>query len=145
MQLRELRLVGPGKESAQLRFEPGGNVVSGDSDTGKSVKVSNYFVVASTAPGMTVSLKGGGGTKTTSSELRGPDAANVWTISRDTSSGKENSTLTGTALQSQVNFSTFSDLQGGSGTDEFDFMTPGFGVSGSISGGGGINSLNYTA
>jgi hypothetical protein len=36
MQLRELRLVGPGKEPAQLRFEPGGNIVSGDSDTGKS-------------------------------------------------------------------------------------------------------------
>lgn len=36
MQLREIRLVGPGKEPGQLRFEPGGNVVSGDSDTGKS-------------------------------------------------------------------------------------------------------------
>ena len=36
MQLRELRLVGPGKEPAQLRFEPGANIVSGDSDTGKS-------------------------------------------------------------------------------------------------------------
>jgi hypothetical protein len=36
MQLREIRLVGSGKEPAQLRFEPGGNVISGDSDTGKS-------------------------------------------------------------------------------------------------------------
>jgi hypothetical protein len=36
MQLRELRLVGPGKEPGHLRFQPGGNVVSGDSDTGKS-------------------------------------------------------------------------------------------------------------
>jgi hypothetical protein len=36
MQLRELRLVGPGKEPAHLRFGPGGNAVSGDSDTGKS-------------------------------------------------------------------------------------------------------------
>jgi hypothetical protein len=36
MQLRELCVVGPGKEPARLRFEPGGNVVSGDSDTGKS-------------------------------------------------------------------------------------------------------------
>lgn len=36
MQLRELRLVGTGKEPAYLRFKRGGNVVSGDSDTGKS-------------------------------------------------------------------------------------------------------------
>jgi hypothetical protein len=36
MQLRELRLIGNGKQSARLRFGPGGNVVSGDSDTGKS-------------------------------------------------------------------------------------------------------------
>jgi hypothetical protein len=36
MQLRELRLVGRGKQTANRRFGPGGNVVSGDSDTGKS-------------------------------------------------------------------------------------------------------------
>lgn len=36
MQVREVRLVGPGMVPARLRFEPGGNAVSGDSDTGKS-------------------------------------------------------------------------------------------------------------
>lgn len=38
-QLREIRLVGEGKKDAKLRFEAGGNVVSGVSDTGKSFVV----------------------------------------------------------------------------------------------------------
>jgi hypothetical protein len=36
MQLRELRLTGRGVPDARMIFEPGGNVISGDSDTGKS-------------------------------------------------------------------------------------------------------------
>ena len=36
MQLRELRLTGRGVSDARMIFKPGGNVVSGDSDTGKS-------------------------------------------------------------------------------------------------------------
>jgi hypothetical protein len=36
MQLREVRLVGSGKRPASVDFKPGGNAISGDSDTGKS-------------------------------------------------------------------------------------------------------------
>jgi hypothetical protein len=36
MQLRELRLTGRGVPDARMVFKPGGNVISGDSDTGKS-------------------------------------------------------------------------------------------------------------
>ena len=36
IQIREVRLIGDGVEDAYLNFVPGGNVVAGDSDTGKS-------------------------------------------------------------------------------------------------------------
>lgn len=46
--ITELRLTGPGKKDANVRFKPGPNVVSGDSDTGKSyiLKCIDYVLGA---------------------------------------------------------------------------------------------------
>jgi hypothetical protein len=48
MQLREVRLTGSGKENAVIKFMGGGNVIAGDSDTGKSyiVRCIDYVLGA---------------------------------------------------------------------------------------------------
>jgi hypothetical protein len=101
---------------------------------GQAVKT---FSVASTAPGMTVTLNGSAGKKNT---LQGSDAANTWQIT-----GANAGTLSGDALASPVTFSGFANLVGGADQDTFLFMAPGQGLSGSLDGGAGKNTLDYTA
>ncbi len=50
--LRQLTLTGPGVTTAELRFEPGLNVISGPSDTGKTfiAQCINFVMGSSTAP-----------------------------------------------------------------------------------------------
>jgi Ca2+-binding RTX toxin-like protein len=67
-----------------------------------------------------------------SDTLIGLDAANVWTLT-----GLNTGTVAG------VTFLSFENLVGGSGPDRFVFQT-GAGVSGSIDGGGGNNTLDYS-
>jgi hypothetical protein len=72
---------------------------------------------------------GGSGSNT----LTGPDAAASWSLT-----GSNSGSVNGT------NFSAFANLQGGTGDDQFLFQ-PGGSVSGNINGGGGTNTLDYSA
>lgn len=96
---------------------------------------ANTFAMTAT-PTTSVSLIGGSG----SNKLIGPDAATAWTIN-----GQDRGTL-GT----NVFFSSIGNLVGGSGNDTFAlarkyFPVPTVGsITGSISGGGGSNTLDYS-
>ena len=70
---------------------------------------------------------------TASDTLTGADPATTWAITSN-NSGSAGS----------VNFSSFENLTGGSGNDSFVF-SDGIGVSGTTDGGGGINTLDYSA
>jgi len=65
--------------------------------------------------------------------LRGPDQRNVWRVT-SRNSGKLN----------HQGFGGIESLAGGSGDDEF-VLEDGAGVDGAVIGGGGINTLDYTA
>jgi hypothetical protein len=67
------------------------------------------------------------------------DAANTWTITSQNAGTLSSSLLAGT-----VTFSGASNLYGGNGADTFVFAD-GAGVDGTIDGGGGTNSLDYSA
>jgi hypothetical protein len=96
----------------------------------------NAFAVTAT-PTTSVSLIGGSG----SNKLTGPNATTLWTIFAPD----------GGTLGTNVGFHAVSNLVGGSGNDTFAFRqrflpvnTVGS-ISGSISGGGGTNTLDYSA
>jgi hypothetical protein len=80
------------------------------------------------APALT--LEGGGGTNT----LQAADTANTWQVS-----GANSGTLNGT-----VKFVSLQNLTGGSSSDVFNFQTGGS-LAGKLDGGGGTNTLDYSA
>jgi hypothetical protein len=67
------------------------------------------------------------------------NAANTWTIT-----GQNAGTLSSSLIASTVTFSGASNLTGGNGEDAFYFADGG-GVDGTIDGGGGTNTLNYSS
>src|SRR5262249_25885917 len=77
----------------------------------------------------TASLNGAGGSNT----LQGPDANNTWKIT-----GTDAGTLDG-----NVSFVSMQNLVGGSASDVFQFYAGGQ-LSGSIDGGDGIDTLDYS-
>jgi acrosin len=89
----------------------------------------NVFHVPSVPSGTALGLFGGG-----TNTLQGPDSDTVWQItSRNTGS------FTG-----GVSFTSMQNLTGGMGADTFQFAN-GAGVDGTIDGGGGTNTLDYSA
>jgi hypothetical protein len=104
-----------------------------------SITVTNFpgniIRVASTAATTPVALTGGGGNNT----LVGPDAANTWHLT-----GTGAGTLSGTLVAGLLTFTQIQNLSGGSNTDLFRFED-GQGVAGKIDGGGGTNTLDYSA
>jgi Ca2+-binding RTX toxin-like protein len=82
-----------------------------------------------------LTLNGGGGTNT----LVGSDAANTWSIT-----GRNTGTLAAAVLPGAVIFSSVQNLTGSADTDTFVFAD-GQGVDGIIDGGGGSNTLDYSA
>jgi hypothetical protein len=97
--------------------------VSANLTTGKATGVGG------TASGI-VALVGGSGTNT----LTGPAGTNTWTLA-GANAGNLNGSLT---------FTAFANLNGGSGTNYFVFADQ-QGVTGKITGGSGVNRLDYTA
>jgi hypothetical protein len=77
-----------------------------------------------------VTVNGGGGANT----LTGPNTANTWSIT-----GSNTGTLSG-----GYSFSNFQNLTGGTANDAFNFSN-GASLSGTVSGGGGIDTLNLGA
>jgi hypothetical protein len=92
---------------------------------------NDRFVFTNTTPlGANVTLAGGGGNDT----LQGPDTTNVWQIL-----GANSGTL-----DSLISFSAIHNLTGGAAADTFALHTGGS-ISGTIDGGGGTNTLDYSA
>jgi hypothetical protein len=87
------------------------------------------FTVTAVPTGTNVSLNGGQGTNT----LAGPDTNNTWRL------GGSGGTLDGT-----VTFLRMANLVGGAGNDLF-VLSNGAGVTGSIDGGAGTDTLDYSA
>jgi hypothetical protein len=94
-------------------------------------QTANTFVVQGTMPAIPVTVHGG---RSGGDTLQGPDAANTWLLT-GSNAGKVNDRLT---------FNSIANLVGGSSTDVFRFQ-PGGSVSGKIDGGGGTNTLDYSA
>jgi autotransporter-associated beta strand protein len=90
---------------------------------------SDTFDVRGTNTGSTTILNAGGG----SSTLIGPNVPNVWQL-----------TSPGGGTVGSVSFTHMAILRGGSSTDTFVFQ-PGGSVSMQIDGGGGSNTLDYSA
>jgi hypothetical protein len=89
------------------------------------------FIFTNTAPlGANVSLAGGGGNDT----LQGPNTANTWQISAANAG----------TLDRTVSFSGMQNLLGGTANDTFGFQTGGS-LSGTLKGGGGNDTLDYSA
>jgi acrosin len=86
------------------------------------------LAVVSTASGTPVTFDGGGGANT----LIGPNLPSTFDITSNNAGTVGN-----------VTFSSVQNLVGGSAADTFKFHT-GAGVSGTINGGGGTNTLDYT-
>jgi hypothetical protein len=130
---------------------------------------SDTFALQGALPGVALRIDGGGGSNTLDySKLAGPVTVNLQTttasgiggtfahISNFIGSGSSADTLIGPdvgatwdingANSGSVNgstFSSFEDLTGGSGADQFVFF-PGGSVAGNIDGGGGSNTLDYS-
>jgi hypothetical protein len=94
---------------------------------------TNTITVQSSAAGSTVTLSGGSGTNT----LVGSNTANIWNLA-----GSNAGALGGVAIAGPVNFSGIENLKGGSANDTFVFED-GAAVTGTIDGGGGVNTLDY--
>jgi Ca2+-binding RTX toxin-like protein len=91
---------------------------------------SDTFTVLGLPAGATVSFQGDGG----SDKIVGPNTANTWRIT-----GQNSGSLNGS-----VKFTGVENLQGGSGPDVF-VLADYKGVAGVIDGGGGTNTLDYSA
>jgi hypothetical protein len=103
----------------------GGSSVSVRGDAGNET-----FVLRNAPPGVSLSIDGAGGNNT----LQGPDGANVWSVT----------TANAGSLNGNVQFTSIQNLVGGASTDTFQFRTGGS-LAGSIDGGSGTNTLDYTA
>src|SRR5262249_35761162 len=79
-------------------------------------------------------INGGAGANT----LVGPNADTLWQLT-----GSDQGTLSGSALGSSVKFAAVQNLTGGSANDTFTFS--GGYLDGSLNGGGGSNTLDYSA
>jgi Ca2+-binding RTX toxin-like protein len=90
----------------------------------------NTFNVQSLSSDLTLALNGGSGTNT----LQGPNSDTTWQIT-----GSNAGSFTG-----GVSFTAMQNLIGGAGADTFVFAD-GASVSGTIDGGGGTNTLDYSA
>jgi hypothetical protein len=101
------------------------NIVSGPG--------TNTFNVQGT--GTATDIEGSGG----ATSLFAPDAANTWNII-----GHNAGTLVSPAIAGTLTFGGVQNLHGGAGSDTFVFAD-GAGVDGTIDGGGGTNTLNYSA
>jgi hypothetical protein len=126
-------------------FQPGGsisgNLNGGGAVSGNSLDYSALFgaVTVNLQAGTTSRVggtfagvnrvTGGAGFDT----LVGPDAGATWSLD-----GPNFGTVAG------VTYASFENLTGGAGTDRYLFQ-PGGGVSGNIDGGGGANTLDYSA
>ncbi len=71
--------------------------------------------------------------------LSGPAGSNVWDVT-----GPDAGTLQGSLQSAPITFSGMKSLFGGSGKDTFRFHNGGS-ISGTVSGGGGSNTLDYSA
>jgi Ca2+-binding RTX toxin-like protein len=96
---------------------------------------NNTFFVTGTLATTPLTINGGTGNNT----LVGPDAPNTWTVTNPNAG-----MLRGDALPSPVTFSFMPNLEGGSDSDTF-ILNNGVGVNGTIDGGGGVNTLDYSA
>jgi hypothetical protein len=90
---------------------------------------NNTFTIVNTAPGTPITFNGGAGTNT----LVGPDIASTFNI-----------TSLNTGNVGNVTFNSVQNLIGGASNDTFAFQT-GSSLAGSIDGGGGVNTLDYSA
>jgi hypothetical protein len=90
----------------------------------------NVFNVAAAPVAVALKLNGGG----TSDTLIGPSANETWIISGANAGN----------LGSKVLFTAMQNLEGGTGNDTFKFTASGS-VDGFITGGGGMNKLDYSA
>jgi hypothetical protein len=125
----------------QFVFFPGGSA-SGNIDGGGGTNTLDYSNLSTsvtiTLPDMATGIggiftnisviKGGSGTNS----IVGANANTVWTLT-----GLNTFTVDGLSV------SGFQSITGGSGNDRFVFLTGG-GVSGSINGAGGVNTLDYS-
>ncbi len=124
-------------------FFPGGSV-SGNIDGGGGTNTLDDSNLAGpiavnlqtdTAPGIGGTFSNIGnfiGSASSTDTLIGPDSGATWNVN-----GMNSGTANG------LTFSSFENLTGGLGTDQFVFF-PGGSVSGNIDGGGGVNTLDYS-
>jgi hypothetical protein len=112
------------------RLQYAGLMVSVNNVAINGLAGDNTVVIADVLPGIQVTVDGGSGNNT----LVGPDADNTWAVG-----GPNAGTLDGT-----VTFTDVQNLQGGAGADTFVFAD-GQGVDGGVDGGGGTNTLDYSA
>ena len=133
---------GPGNDT--FTFGPLGSV-SGNIDGGAGNNTLNYALVlgpitvnlqthtANDIGGTFANISNFVGTASLFDTLVGPDAATAWSITG------ANSGTAGTNT-----FSSFENLVGGAGNDTFSFKVGGS-ITGNIDGGGGTNTLDYSA
>jgi hypothetical protein len=91
--------------------------------------------VINTALSTPVALNGGAG----GMALYASDADNTWTVT-----AQNTGTLTSSVIAGTVTFTGAQSLHGGAGADYFRFAN-GAGVDGTIDGGGGVNTLDYSS
>jgi hypothetical protein len=104
------------------------NVLGSSPPSGATL--GNNYTIQSTLPGVALTVTGGTGNNT----LQGPNTANTWQVT-----GANAGTLDGT-----VAFTGMESLIGGSAGNTFQFHTGGS-LAGTINGGGGTNTLDYSA
>jgi hypothetical protein len=132
-----------GSGSDQFVFFSGGSV-AGNIDGGGGTNTLDYShlvgpvavnLQTATAPGIGgtfANISNFFGSASSADTLIGPDAGATWHIT-----GANSGTANGSS------FSSFEDLTGGSGSDQFVFFSGGS-VAGNIDGGGGTNTLDYS-
>ncbi|TVS20405.1 MAG: calcium-binding protein, partial [Planctomycetaceae bacterium] len=92
----------------------------------------DLFDIRSVRPGLELIIKGGSGNNT----ILGPNQNLTWTLD-----GPGTGTVTGTY---QFPFEGIANIIGGSGQDQFIFANNQASLSGSLSGGGGVDQLDYS-
>jgi hypothetical protein len=102
-----------------------------------SPSVAITYTVQSTAVYTPVTINGGGGTDT----LIGPNSSTIWYLS---GANQGNSLMINNVFGlTVVTFTSMENLTGGSGADSYQF-SPGASLSGTLNGGAGYNSLDYS-